>query len=196
MHPAFTTIQFGPFASSYHREAVTDALKGTFSAFLEAKLLPQVEQPYESTSGRFVAAYDDQKYCGPRSAVRDIYRFEFVFHRASGDDTIKVELVFDPGTQKFATRHRRRFYLWTASRRQRYQQERQQIQELCRRIADHEQVAAVCPLCSARLRVIDSPGLFDVSCPERCFNYNYHRDPTTGAFLHGHFFQRETVHAT
>ena len=195
MHPAFASIQFGPFASSYHRDAVSDDFKESLSAFLEAKLLPQVEQSYESTTGRFTASYNDHKYCGPRSAVRDIYKFEFAFQRPSGDDTIKTELAFDPKTRAFTTRHDRPFYLWTVSRRQRYQQERQAIQDLCRCIVEHEQVAAVCPLCSAPLRVIDSPGLFDVSCPERCFDYNYHRDATSGALLHGHFFQRETVHA-
>ncbi len=89
MHPAFASIQFGPFASTYHRECVNDDFKEAFSAFLEAELLPQIEQPYESTTGRLTAAYDDQKYCGPRSAVRDIYRFEFAFQRSSDEDTIK-----------------------------------------------------------------------------------------------------------
>ncbi len=193
MHPAFTSIQFGPFSSTYHREAVGDEFKEALAAFLEVELLPQVEQAYDSTSGRLAASYDDQKYCGPRSAVRDIYRLEFTFHRTSGDETIKTELVFTPNTRTFLTRHRRPLYLWTISRRQRHQQERQAIQELCSRLANREQVAAVCPLCSAPLRIVDSPGLFDVSCPERCFTYNYHRDPASGEFLHGHFWHRQPL---
>jgi len=151
MHPAFASIQFGPFASTYHRDAVDCAFKDALSGFLEAELLPQVEQPYESTTGQVTASYDDQKYCGPRSAVRDIYTFEFAFHRSAGDDTISVELVFNPKTRTFATRHRGPCYLWTTSRRERYEQGRRAAQALCHRIARHEQVAAVCPLCSAPL---------------------------------------------
>jgi hypothetical protein len=193
MHPAFASIQFGPFASTYHRDAVRDDFKEALSTFLEAELLPQVEQPYDSTTGRFIAFYDDQTYCGPRSAVRDIYSFEFAFQRPSGDDTVKVALVFHPATQAFTTRDHRPLYLWTASRRQRYQQEGQAIQQLCRRIAEREHITAICPLCSAQLRVIDAPSLFDVSCPNCCFNYNYHRDPTSGVFLHGHFFREADI---
>ena len=191
MHPAFKSIEFGPFAGTYHREAVGGEFKEALSAFLEAELLPQIEQAYESTSGRLTASYDDQKYCGPHSAVRDIYKLEFTFHRPSGDDTIKVEVVFTPSNRAFGTRNHRSLYLWTTPRRQRFQHEQQAIQDLCRQIDKHQQVAAVCPLCSAPRRVADSPGLFDVRCPERCFTYNYHRDPTTGAFLHGHFCQKE-----
>jgi hypothetical protein len=58
------------------------------------------------------------------------------------------------------------------------------------RIHTGEHSPWVCPRCSARLSLIDSPGLFDLSCPEGCFNYNFHRDPETKEFMHGHFFSR------
>jgi hypothetical protein len=29
-----------------------------------------------------------------------------------------------------------------------------------------------------------------LSCPRGCFNYNFHRDPETREFMHGHFFAR------
>ena len=191
MYPAFAAIRFGPFASVYHREAVDDAFKRALSTFLEAELLPQVEQPYESASGRLTAAYDDPRHCGPRSAVRDIYRLEFAFHRPAGSDTVEADLVFDPRTLAFAARpHRPPLYLRTATRRRRDELEVQAIRDVCRRIADHEPVAAVCPLCSSPLRVVDMPELFDVRCPGRCFNLHSHRDPATGGFLHGHFFRR------
>jgi hypothetical protein len=50
MHPAFAVIQFGPFASAYHSAAMTPEFKEALGAFLEKELLPQVEQPFESTS--------------------------------------------------------------------------------------------------------------------------------------------------
>ncbi|WP_434041537.1 MULTISPECIES: hypothetical protein [Sorangium] len=191
MHPAFASIQFGPFASAYHSSAMTLEFKEALGAFLEEKLLPQVEQPFESTSGTLVAAYDDERYCGPNSAVRDIYKLELAFRRSSGDDTIEVELVFRANASAFSTRRNKPLYLWTPARRDRYQAEGRRIQHLCGCIAKHEGVEAVCPSCSAALRVHDSPGQFDVSCPNRCFKYNHHRDPANGEFLHGHFFRKE-----
>lgn len=191
MHPAFANIQFGPFASAYHSGAMTLEFKEALGAFLEEELLPQVEQPFESTSGTLVAAYDDERYCGPNSAVRDIYKLELAFRRSSGDDTIEVELVFRANASAFSTRRNKPLYLWTPARRDRYQAEGRRIQHLCGCIAKHEGVEAVCPSCSAVLRVHDSPGLFDVSCPNRCFKYNYHRDPANGELLHGHFFRKE-----
>ncbi|WP_437640467.1 hypothetical protein [Sorangium sp. So ce854] len=191
MHPAFASVRFGPFASAYHSEAMTPAFKEALGAFLEKELLPQVERPFESTSGALVAAYDGERYCGPNSAVRDIYKFECVFHRSSGDDTIEVKLVFRAEASAFSTRSGRPLYLWTAARRERHEAEGRRIQSLCGCIAKHEDVEAVCPLCSAVLRVHDSPSLFDVSCPNRCFKYNYHRDAADGQLLHGHFFRKE-----
>ncbi|WP_437907610.1 hypothetical protein WME95_06820 [Sorangium sp. So ce327] len=191
MHPAFANIRFGPFASAYHSAAMTPELKEALGAFLERELLPQVEQPFASTSGALVAAYDAERYCGPNSAVRDIYKFEFAFHRSSGDDTIKVDLLFRAQARAFSARRSKPLYLWTPARRDRYEAEGRQLQHLCGCIARREGVEAVCPLCSAVLRVHDSPSLFDVSCPSRCFKYNYHRDPANGQFLHGHFFRKE-----
>ncbi|MFA5027484.1 MAG: hypothetical protein WC713_06370 [Candidatus Methylomirabilota bacterium] len=189
MHPAFANIQFGPFASTYHREAVNDQFREALSVLLEAELLPQVEQPYESTTGQLTASYDDQKYCGPLSVVRNIYCLAFAFHRPSGDDTIEdANLVFEPKTQAFRTPTRDSLYLWTASRQQRYQQGMQAIKELCGRILAREQYEAVCPMCSAALCIRDCSDMFDARCPEGCFKFNYHRDPTTGELLHGHFF--------
>lgn len=191
MHPAFSSIQFGPFASAYHTEAINTEFKEALSEFLELRLLPQVEQPFESTSGAMAAAYNDEKYCGPSSMVRDIYKFEFSFHRCSGDDTIKIELVFSAENRTFSPRRNKPLYLWTVVRRNRYQEQGRNIHMLCQRISRHEDVESTCPLCSKALSIHDSPNLFDVRCPNGCFNYNYHRDPSSGQFLHGHFFQKE-----
>jgi hypothetical protein len=189
LHPAFATIEFGPFSSHYHREMVNDEFKELLNGLLEAELLPQVEMPYESTVGKLVATFNDQKFCGPHSAVRDIYTLEFAFRRNEGDDTVKADLIFDAKARTFAVRHNWPLYLWTVPRRQNYQMETEEIKSLCKRIARHEEAPAICPRCAAKLCVVDTPDLFDVRCPKHCFNYNYHRDPTTGEFLHGHYWQ-------
>jgi hypothetical protein len=81
MHPAFATIEFGPFKSDYHKAAVDTDFRDLLNDYLVGQLLPQVDEPFENTVGRLVATYDDQKYCGPNSAVRDFYTLDFEFQR-------------------------------------------------------------------------------------------------------------------
>jgi hypothetical protein len=188
MHPAFATIVFGPFATEYHRATVNDSFKEALSEFLESALLPQVEQPFESTCGSIVAEFNDERHCGPKSLVRDRYMLEFTFERPTGNDTIKASIQFDPQSLLFNGLRGRQLYLWTARRAEQHARDTRQIQQLCERIAKQEIAEAKCPLCSGSLQVTDYPDLFDVRCSKRCFNYNYHRDPATGEFLHGHFF--------
>ncbi len=155
--------------------------------------MPQADLPFDSTSGSFAATHDEDRYCGPNSIVRNIYKLEFAFHRASGDDTVRAELVYRPETETFTVRRNKALYLWTAARRARNDEQRSAIQLVCDRIADDKLTEAACPLCSAALRIHDTPNLFDVTCPKGCFNYDFHRDPKDGAFLHGHFFRCDHV---
>ena len=191
MHDAFANLRFGPFNSAYHAEATNAGFKEILITFLETSLLPQVEHPFESVSGSLTAVYNDQKNCGPNSCVRDIYQLSLSFHRPTGDDSIKVDLVFNSQSRTFLTRRNKPLYLWTVRRRENHLAQGRTIEALCARIAKHEPVEAICPLCSAMLLVHDSPSLFDVRCQGACFKYNYHRDPNDGQFLHGHFFRKE-----
>jgi len=194
MHPAFATIVFGPFATNYHREIANDSFKEALSAFLESELLPQVEQPYESTSGSLTAMYNEERYCGPHSALRDNFCLKFSFHGAAGDETLDTVIEFDPRSGSFKRHGLTPVYLWTQRRRekQRIEDERHDrmkrgIQLLCQRILKREVADPTCPKCSDNLKVTDRPDLFDIRCPSGCFNYNFHRDPSSGEFLHGHF---------
>lgn len=189
MHPAFAVIRFGPFKSRYHRDAVDVDFREALSDYLTAQLLPQVDELFESTAGTLRATYDDQKYCGPNSAVRDLYSLEFEFRRPSGSDAIQIDLAFSAKLRSFSPRYRGRpLYLWTAARKQTAIRRRSEIEEVCRRILDGEISPSPCPWCDAGLRITNLPALFDISCPNNCFNYNFHRDPETGVFQHGHFF--------
>jgi len=189
MHPAFATIEFGPFKSNYHKAAVDAGFREALNDYLVAQLLPQVDEPFDSTVGRLLATYDDQKYCGPNSAVRDFYSLDLEFRRPSGADAIKADLAYSSAQRSFSPRYQGNpLYLWTASRKEAQTRRTNSIKLVCDRILCGEVATAQCPCCGAELQTINSPGLFDVSCPARCFNYNFHRDPQTGAFQHGHFF--------
>ena len=189
MHPAFDTLQFGPFKSDYHSATVGAEFREALNDYLAAQLLPQVDEPFDSTAGRLVATYDDQKHCGPNSAVRHIYTLEFEFRRPSGTDTIKVDLAYSATKRSFSPRFQNRpLHLWTASSKEAQTRRTNSIELVCNRILRGEATTAQCPCCGAELGIVNQPALFDISCPARCFNYNFHRDRDTGAFEHGHFF--------
>lgn len=191
MHPAFTTIQFGPFHTAYHREADDSGFREALSEFLERELLPQVDEPFTHTQGRLMAEFDAEKYCGPNSAVRDAYKLEFSFIRERGADEINAQIYRDPKTGSFRPRFKGKpLILWTEKRKAEQQSFREAIDHMVKQIHAGEHSQWVCPRCSARLSLIDAPGLFDLSCPQGCFNYNFHRDPETREFMHGHFFSR------
>jgi len=191
MHPAFSTIDFGPFHTTYHRQAVDEDFRQALSDFLERELLPQVDQPFTHTRGRLTAAFDEEKYCGPNSAVRDMYRLEFAFVRERSTDDVEAQICRHSVTGGFRTRFKGEpLTLWTERRKASQQAFREAIGQIVERVRSGEQSAWACPRCSAPLSLIVSPTLFDLGCPEGCFNYHYHRHPETGEFQHGHLFSK------
>jgi hypothetical protein len=189
MSSPFDAIVYGPFKAEYHRVLVDDSFKRALSEFLASKLLPQLDHAFTDATGTLSACFDEDRFCGPNSLVRDCFRLEFAFRGADGESRIKTEVVYNLGGL-FAVRRGRRgysLYLWTPSRQRKRQSEQEAIQRTVRAILDHVNDHPSCPLCSAALKVVDAPALFDVVCPNRCFNYNFHRDEK-GEPLHGHFF--------
>jgi len=191
MHLAFTAIEYGPFQTAYHREAIDGGFREALSKFLERELLPQLDEPCTRTQGRLTAEFDAEKYCGPNSAVRDAYKLEFSFIREHGADEIKAQIYRDPKTGCFRPRFKGQpLILWTEKRKAEQQSFREAIDHIVKRIHAGEHSEWACHRCSTHLSLIDSPRLFDLSCPQGCFNYNLHRDPETRESMHGRFFSR------
>jgi hypothetical protein len=189
VHPAFATVQFGPFETAYHRKAVDAEFREALSTYLEKELLPQVDEPFESTEGTLKAVFNEEKYCGPNSAVKDTYELEFSFLRSSGADCIRVQISRDQKSGSFRPRYPGRpMYLWTAARKQRQLTVREEIDDMVARILNGERGEWKCPQCGDLLRLVDSDHVFDLTCLRGCFTYEYHRDPVTRKFMHGHFF--------
>jgi hypothetical protein len=109
----------------------------------------------------------------------------------TGSEQLKTQLVYSPADGTFGVRHDKPLILWTEERKRRKVEDRQRIEAICREILAGNAVDTSCPICGAIARVINADTLFDVSCPNHCFNYNFHRDPKTRKFMHGHFFMND-----
>lgn len=189
MYPAFTNIVYGPFHTAYHREAVDEKFREALAAYLEKHLLPQVDEPYDSTEGSLVASFNEDKYCGPNSLVKDAYRLEFAFVRASGRDTIKADLLWERGSGSFRPRYRgKELVLSTARRRAATDAFMREVRKLVDEILAGGSPDLTCPSCGLPMSLVNRPGLFDLSCRSGCVAYNFHRDPETGQAMHGHVF--------
>ena len=191
MSPIFATIRFGPFPTAYHQSALNDEFRQALDAYLSGELLPQVDEPFESTAGTLTAYVNEEKFCGPHSLVKDIYIFDFAFIRPGSSDHISAEIRRNPKTGRFETRYNRQpLYLWTSKRRVADQAFRSAIDGIVKRIGGGQTEQWSCPRCGSILRLTDSLSLFDLSCGRGCFAYNFHRDLSTGEFQHGHFFSQ------
>lgn len=152
MHPAFATISFGPFKSAYHKAATGPTFREDLSQFLEKTVLPQVDEHFVSTKGRITAKYDDDKHCGPKSAVRDIYALEFAFIRPGGQDELISEILYQPTRRTFTPRVAHKPpYLWTNRRKTVRNAQIESIKNVCQLILGGKISQAACPICNADL---------------------------------------------
>ena len=191
MHPAFSSIRYGPFHTGYHQAAVDERFRVRLAAYLEENLLPQVDHAYDSTEGSLVAVFNEEKFCGPNSLVKDAYCLDFAFRRESGRDTIRIDLLWDPAGGTFRPRHRGNDLILATSRcKKRTEDFMAQIRGMVSEIQAGDNPGLVCPSCGLAMSLLNSPRLFDLSCGNGCISYNFHRDPETGEHLHGHVFAR------
>jgi len=188
MSPVFSTIVFGPFSTEYHRRAVNDEFREALDTYLSKELLPQVDEPFESTTGSLKAEVNEERFCGPNSLVKDIYILDFAFVRPGSSDQITAQIRRNPKTGLFAPRYKRPLFLWTTKRKEENGAFHKAVEEIVNRAVQGHTENWPCPRCGTTLKVLDSAALVDVSCPRGCFSYNFHRDPVTKEFHHGHFF--------
>ena len=174
--------------TSYHRRMVEDGLLDRLQQFIAEDLVPQLPGPVDVVAGTITPCFNEDHYCGANSAVKDTYRLDVRFFAASEVvGTIVEEIEDDVRNRRFRPRYRhKKLIVLTQARLAAQAVLSRSVQSLCRRIAQQHLAEAICPNCHADLKIIDSPEIFDVRCPWHCFTYNFHRDPASGAFLHGH----------
>lgn len=159
--------------------------------YLQAELIPQVDEPFERVEGSVTAEFNEERNCGPNSAVRDAYKLAIKFVRRTSADELAIPLYRDPKTGGFRPRSKGQpLFLWTEKRKTEEAVFRDTLDSLVQAIQSGRKPTLSCPRCSAELRLVDTPDIFDLFCLNGCFTYNFHRDPKTREFRHGHFFSR------
>lgn len=188
-------IQFGPFATSYHRKLVDAAFKQRLELFLQVNLLPQLDSSLRELDGAVTATFNNEKNCGSNSLVRNIFTVECVAICDNGTSELKSDIVYDPvgGAFKPRTGHDRYFYVWTPSRKRTREFELAAIQRIVDEIVLGGRNGFDCPICGGLITAINNPDIFDARCShQRCFVYNFHKDKH-GRLLHGHFFTKHPM---
>jgi hypothetical protein len=169
---------------------IEGGLLARLELFITDDLASQLPVPADDIYGTLIPCFDEERYCGPNSAVKDVYRLELSF-RAGAEviGNFKDDISYDTASKTFGPRRRhQRLLIITQARQEAQRALREAVDVLCKRICKEHLTEVGCPGCATALNVIDSPALFDVTCPQGCFTYNFHRDPDSGEFLHGHVF--------
>ncbi|MBI2922432.1 MAG: hypothetical protein HYY18_15370 [Planctomycetes bacterium] len=184
-------IAYGPFHAEFHFKRVDAAFKNALVQFLTVQLLPQMEEPYFDSGGSLVACFDESRFCGPLSAVRDRYRLEFHFRREDGTDEIKVDIEFDEPRGTFRPVGGNPLYLLTRKRLEHRRYVVGTIEALCRQLETGQAKTGTCPICGLEVCTESSPGSFSVRCKADCFDYEFSREVDTKGVRRGHFYVRE-----
>jgi hypothetical protein len=188
--PLPNTFTLGPFETQYHRELADGEFCDVVERFIRSRLASQVDHPIEAVVGSLTACFDEDRYCGPNSAVRNVFRLELTFRGEGEESTIRTDLNYDDRSSEFSPRRGSSLYVWTPTRRRVRAEHQNMIKSVVKDVLDGGQSTVLCPICGTELHVIDCDGFFDLFCPSRCFKYNFHRDED-GNPTHGHFFMSD-----
>ncbi len=103
-------FQIEPRAStSYHRDMIENGLLMRLQQFVVDVLSPQLPVPAVIVDGTITPCFNEDRYCGPSSAVKDTYRLEIRFLAASEVlGTFKEEIEDDLRSHTFRARYRHR----------------------------------------------------------------------------------------
>jgi hypothetical protein len=191
LQPSIERVKFDPPRSTYHQNLfLQQNFRNCLHRFIITSLLSQLDDLCDGISGEVTPIYNEDRYCKPSSLVRDFYNVKLSFWFGNIEvATFEQQLQYITESTTFVSRHqRRKIYVWTRSKKARQQALAESVASLCHQICQEQIMTADCPNCSAPLNICNLPSLFDVSCQNGCFNYNFHRNPNTREFLHGHTF--------
>lgn len=181
-------IEFGPFKTKYHQDLAINGFQDAAIKFIHENFVSQLEQESYSVTGTVEAEFNEEKYCGSNSAVRNKFKFNLVFETSSGKASYKGTLKFTETA--FEAARGSSLYVWTQSRLDARKKQQSKILEIANLILAKKSFENQCPVCFGEVNYLNTERMFDLGCKAHCFTYSYHKD-SDGKFLHGHFFMKE-----
>ena len=94
-------ITFGPFQTAHHRSIVNAEFQAAFLRHIARAIVPNLTIGTDRVEGTVRADYDDEKYFGPRSAVKFKYTFEGMFRQGERRERVDLKFEFVPGPEGF-----------------------------------------------------------------------------------------------
>lgn len=150
---------FGPFKTAYFQEAVDDQFRADFFAFARSQLLPRIKDEKPVFMCEVDAAYDDDRYLGPHSALKNRYQMEISFILPTGVERLSGLLIYDRATGSFSP-GRGEIYWKGASDNAVAASRANMIQRIAYRY-NQGQRKILCPICSDALLEFDCYGSYD-----------------------------------
>lgn len=181
-------IEFGPFKTEYHQTLAENGFRDAAIKFVNKNFVSQLEGDLNSVSGTVEAEFNEEKYCGSNSAVRNKFKFNLIFETSSGKASYKGTLKYSE--TEFEVARGSSLYVWTQARLDARKKQQSKIQEIANHILAKESFVNQCPVCFGEVNYLNTDHMFDLGCKSHCFIYSYHKD-SDGKFLHGHFFMKE-----
>jgi hypothetical protein len=66
-------------STSYHRGMIEGGLLARLDVFITGELASQLPVPADDIYGTLIPCFDEERYFGPNSTVKDVYRLELSF---------------------------------------------------------------------------------------------------------------------
>jgi hypothetical protein len=145
-------ITFGPFKTAHHQSIVNAEFQAAFLRHIAEAVVPNLTIGTDRVEGTVRAMYDQEKYFGPRSAVKFKYSFEGTFYQGQRRETVDLGMAFEPLASGFrlvfeeprimTARTFERHDEQRAAERRQLERETDAVFERGRSVADHWQSCA------------------------------------------------------
>ena len=103
MMPAQITLNIGPFATDYHQQACDAQAIDIVRSFIQVSVVPLATPGFTHVTAHLYSNYDDPRYLGPLSIVKNMYMLKIEFRNSK---YVKTELfrsclTHNPETRTF-----------------------------------------------------------------------------------------------
>jgi len=171
-----TSIAFGPFKTEHHNQAVDQRFRECFFTYLTEQVLPKVEGSFTTAEGKLTSHYDDIKFFGPNSILKNRYFYKITFRSPEGEERALGEVDYDRQHGTFIPGRIKPPHVRTLSHQRRIQDMMDKCLSIVQRYRAGEREIA-CPYCGLPLSIWyleDRDLIKNIACPTKgCFNVHF-----------------------